>query len=293
MLYFRFNTDNFIAPKQIQFITPYKDGQPISETYTEEVSLSLGEIETYFFEKLRTELGLNEIGIGHAMYDVLDIPSDSFSVNDEAVGNCDGVLKYVFSEYTKLPIKELNDKSLQDLGIAIEFCKRIENDKNELLLSHYVQQNGLSYITEDVLWKNMTDEEKARKFSAYFEKISSAGKELIIVDPYLFKDESDDYCNLLTLVINNSKAQSVIIITEQKNYRQSSYDKITNNLNTTVTIKYNNDFHDRFWIADRRKGFYTGTSFNGVGKRIALINLLSPDDVTEIITELTQQTIIS
>lgn len=64
-------------------------------------------------------------------------------------------------------------------------------------------------------------------------------------------------------------------------------------MNTTVTIKYNNDFHDRFWISDRKKGFYTGTSFNGVGKRIALINLLSPDDVTEIITELTKQTIIS
>ena len=89
----------------------------------------MGEIETYFFEKLRTELGLNEIGIGHAMYDVLDIPSDSFSVNDEAVGNCDGVLKYVFSEYTKLPIKELNDKSLQDLGIAIEFCKGLKTIK--------------------------------------------------------------------------------------------------------------------------------------------------------------------
>jgi len=293
MLYFRFNTNNFIAPKQVRIITPYKNGQPLAETYTEEYSLSLGEIEAYFFEKLRIELGLSEIGIGSALYDVLGIPSDSFSINDETVGNCDGVLKYIFSEYTKLPIKELDDKSLQDLGITIEFCKRITNNKSELLINHYMQQNRLSYITEDVLWKNMTAEEKARKFSAYFEKISSTGKELIIVDPYLFKDESDDYCNLVTSVINNSKAQSVIVVTEHKNYRQLSYDKISNNLNTTVTIKYNSDFHDRFWIADRKKGFYMGTSFNGVGKRISLINLLSQDDVTEIITELVQQTIIS
>lgn len=293
MLYFRFNTDNFLEPKQICAIAPYKDKRTFSGTYTEEATLGLGEIECYFFEKLRKELGLSEIGMSSALCDALDIPSDSFSVDDEAVGNCDGVLKYIFSEYVKLPIKELGDKSLEDLGISIEFCKRIDNEKSEFLLNHYMQQNGLSYITEDVLWKNMTAEEKVRKISTYFEMISSEGKELIIVDPYLFKDENDDYCNMLSAIINNSKAQSVIVVTERRNYQPASFDKISSNLNTTVTIKFNNNFHDRFWIADRKKGFYTGTSLNGVGKKISLINLLSSNDVTEIITELFQQAIIS
>ena len=53
-----------------------------------------------------------------------------------------------------------------------------------------------------------------------------------------------------------------------------------------IKIKYSYDFHDRFWIADRKKGFYTGTSINGIGKRISLINLLSEEDVEIIIDEL-------
>ena len=289
MLYFRFNTDDFVAPKAIF----YSNEKIVSESDSKESLFGLGEIEIYFLRKLQTELGLNEIGMGSALYDVLGIPCDSFSVNDEAIRNYDGVLKHIFSEYAKLPIRELDDKSLQDLGIKIEFCKRIANDKCERLISRYMQQNALSYITEDVLWKNMTNEEKVKKFATYFEKISSEGKELIIVDPYLFNDESDDYCNMLTSIINNSKAQSVIVVTEQKNCRQSSYDKISMNLNATVILEDNSNFHDRFWISDRKKGFYTGTSLNGVGKRISLINLLSSKDVAEIIMELIQQGAIS
>lgn len=288
MLYFQFNTDNFIALKKRQT----EDNQSISEFYIEGSVFTLGDIKEYFFQKLHRELGLDGIGMNPAFYEALDIPLSSFSVNDESVGNCDGVLKYVFSEYAKLPIEELKNKSLQDLGISIEFCKRIGNDENNACIKHYMQQNNLSYIIEDVLWKEMTDEQKVVKFSMYFEKISSEDKELIIIDPYFFKDDRDEYCNILTSVIKNSKAQSVIIVTEQKNYKQLSYDKIFGNFNVPVTVEYNRDFHDRFWIADRKKGFYTGTSFNGIGKRISLINLLSTNDVTEIIEELRQRSII-
>lgn len=115
---------------------------------------------------------------------------------------------------------------------------------------------------------------------------------MLIIDPYFFKDDSDEYCNILASVIKNSKAQSVIIVTERKNYKQLSYDKIFGNFNVPVTVEYNRDFHDRFWIADRKKGFYTGTSLNGIGKRISLINLLSTNDMTEIIEELRQRSII-
>lgn len=292
MLYFRFNTDNFIAPQQTYSVTSYKDGKPVSEKYNETSLISLGDVESYFFKKLRIELGLDDIGIGLALYDVLGVPPDAFSVNDESIGSSDGVLKFVFSEYAKLPIKELDDRSLQDLGIKIEFCKRIANNESERLLNHYMQQNGFSYLTEDVLWKNLTNDEKVRMFSTYFAKISSEGKELIIVDPYFFKDESNEYCDMLASVINNANAQSIIVVTEQKNYKESSYNKISDKVSNAIEIKYSSDFHDRFWISDRKKGFYTGTSFNGIGKRISLINLLSENDVMEIIEELHQQSLI-
>lgn len=57
-------------------------------------------------------------------------------------------------------------------------------------------------------------------------------------------------------------------------------------------MKCSMDFHDRFWIANRKKGFYTATSFNGIGKRISLINLLTDDDVEEIVKEICNQSLI-
>lgn len=290
MLYFRFNTDSFKAPKQTVTVTPYINGIPSNETYTEEVEICLGDIETYFFEKLRTELALSEIGMNFALYDVLGVPYDSFGVNDE--GNIEGIIKFVLLEYSKLPIQKLDNKSLQDLGITIEFCKKISNKKGELMLNRYMKENNLSYITEDILWKNMTDEEKVEKFSSFFSDISSSGQELIIVDPYLFKDERDEYCNMLASVIKNAQAEKIIAVTECKNYSQSSHDKVTSIVGKEIEVKYSSDFHDRFWIANRQKGFYTGTSFNGVGKRISLINLLSANDVSEIIEELHQKSVI-
>lgn len=41
-----------------------------------------------------------------------------------------------------------------------------------------------------------------------------------------------------------------------------------------------------------KKGFYTGTSFNGIGNKISLINLLSENDVAEIVEELHQYSLI-
>lgn len=286
MLYFRFNTDNFVAPKQECTVTEYKDEKSISSPKKEIHTVDLGEIQTYFFKKLRDELYLSEIGINNALYDVIEIPIDAFGINDEVIGNFDGALKFVLSEYAKLPIKEINNKSLKDLGIDIEFCKRALNKEINSKIKTFMQNNNLEYITEDVLWKNMSDDEKISKFSENLIKIDSKGAELIIVDPYIFSSEQDDYCKMFASLLNLSKAETIIIITDERNYKKASYEKISSKMNKDIQIKYSDDFHDRFWIANRKKGFYTGTSFNGIGKKISLINMIHPDDVKEIIDEL-------
>lgn len=116
---------------------------------------------------------------------------------------------------------------------------------------------------------------------------------MIIIDPYLFYSEQDDYCGLLASIIKHSKAKTIIAITDKKNCKESSVEKIRSKSGKTIDIKYSSDIHDRFWIANRSKGFYTGTSFNGVGKRISLINMIPDNDVVEIIRELREQSIIS
>jgi len=292
MLYFRFNVDNFVAPQQEVTVTRYEGGKPILPAQKEIHLVTLGEIEGYFFAKLRDELQLSEVGIGSALYDVIGIPVDAFSIDDEVIGNFDGALKFTLSEYTKLPIKELDNKSLNDIGIKIEFCKRSLNNEIEAKLQKNLQKNNLEYITEEVLWKNMTDDEKAKKFSQYLLEIDSEGNELIIVDPYFFSSEESDYCDLLASILNQSKAGKIIVVTDKHNCKQASVNKISNKMNKVLEVKYSNCFHDRFWIANRKKGFYTGTSFNGIGKKISLINTLPQDDVKDIIDELSTQSLI-
>lgn len=292
MLYFRFNADNFVAPQQEVTVTRYEGGKPIFPAQKEIHPVTLGEIEEFFFAKLRDELQLSEVGIGSALYDVIGIPVDAFSIDDEVIGNFDGALKFTLSEYTKLPIKELDNKSLNDIGIKIEFCKRSLNNENEAKLQKYLQKNNLEYITEEVLWKNMTDDEKAKKFSQYLLEIDSEGNELIIVDPYFFSSEESDYCDLLVSILNQSKARKIIVVTDKHNCKQASVNKIFNKMNIVLEVKYSNCFHDRFWIANRKKGFYTGTSFNGIGKKISLINTLPQEDVKDIIDELSAQSLI-
>lgn len=291
MLYFQFNTEKFNPPQKTYSVTPYKNGSPISESYNETVLLSFGEVSRRFFGKVYTELNLN-IYMNHALYDVLDIPMGAFCVDNECTPKSDCEIQFELSEYTKLPIEELGNKSLQDLGIKIEFCKKIANNESERLLNQYMQQNGLSYITEEVLQKGLNNAEKANTFSEFFSEIFSVGKELIIIDPYLFKDDSDEYCDLLADLLNKAAAHSIIVITNQKNYKQSSYNKTSGKVNNTIEIKYSNDFHDRFWISDRKKGFSTGTSLNGIGNKISSINLLPENDVTEIIKLLCLQSLI-
>lgn len=85
------------------------------------------------------------------------IPVDAFSIDDESIKNCDKVLKYILSKFAKLPITELCDKSLQDMGINIEYCKCIVVIKIEQIINRYMKQNGLTYFTKEILWKSKTD----------------------------------------------------------------------------------------------------------------------------------------
>ena len=292
MLYFRFNKDNFVASQQECTAIEYKDGKPTAIPRNELYIIDFEQAQSFFFKKLRDELSLLEIGICLAYYDVVDIPVDAFSINDEIIGNFDGVLKFALYEYAKLPIKELKNKSLNDLGITIEFCKRASNGEVNSIIESYMGENNFEYVTEEVLWKNMTVNEKVNKFSGNLSKIGSKNVELIIVDPYIFSSEQDEYCEILASVLNSSEAKRIIIVTDKRNYKEESSLKVSAKINIAMDIKYSVDFHDRFWIANREKGFYTGTSFNGIGKKLSLINILTDNDVKDIIDELSNQSLI-
>ena len=52
-----------------------------------------------------------------------------------------------------------------------------------------------------------------------------------------------------------------------------------------IRIIESNDFHDRFWIADRERGLIIGTSLNQIGTRKFFVDELSQSDVAAVLAE--------
>ena len=253
-------------------------------------NIEVSDVLDAFNNKLKMELGIG-FNIINGINDLIGIPEVSFVINNDNAKIPDKLLQFVLLEYSKHSIEKIHNKSLQDLGMSIEIYLKKEEKIKQVLKNI---ENNNSILQEEVLLKNITNEEKLNCFSSFFSKIEAEEKELIITDPYLFKEsknkkEDDEYCNILAKIIMKSKAKSIRVITNYRNYNNDIHKKIENKLTQDIKIIWNDDFHDRFWIADRKKGFYTGTSINGLGKRITLINLLSKDEVKIIIDELNKK----
>lgn len=253
-------------------------------------NIEVSDVLDAFNNKLKMELGIG-FNIINGINDLIGIPEVSFVINNDNAKIPDKLLQFVLLEYSKHSIEKIHNKSLQDLGMSIEIYLKKEEKIKQVLKNI---ENNNSILQEEVLMKNITNEEKLNCFSSFFSKIEAEEKELIITDPYLFKEsknkkEDDEYCNILAKIIMKAKAKSIRVITNYRNYNNDIHKKIENKLTQDIKIIWNDDFHDRFWIADRKKGFYTGTSINGLGKRITLINLLSKDEVKIIIDELNKK----
>ena len=253
-------------------------------------NIEVSDVLDAFNNKLKMELGIG-FNIINGINDLIGIPEVSFVINNDNAKIPDKLLQFVLLEYSKHSIEKIHNKSLQDLGMSIEIYLKKEEKIKQVLKNI---ENNNSILQEEVLLKNITNEEKLNCFSSFFSKIEAEEKELTITDPYLFKEsknkkEDDEYCNILAKIIMKAKAKSIRVITNYRNYNNDIHKKIENKLTQDIKIIWNDDFHDRFWIADRKKGFYTGTSINGLGKRITLINLLSKDEVKIIIDELNKK----
>lgn len=112
---------------------------------------------------------------------------------------------------------------------------------------------------------------------------------LLIVDPYLFPSNPDtDYLrDLLSLVAPSIEKGIDLTIATKSNRNtvlEASFLSGLTSLRASATafIKPTNAFHDRFWIADGKRGLFLGTSLNGIGRRYAVADYLNDADVEEI-----------
>lgn len=159
---------------------------------------------------------------------------------------------------------------------------------SELILEHVVPKGSDLNSTVPIL-------------QTYLNKVG-VDNELIIVDPYFFSNSSNpnhasEVVSILSPYLSN--LQDLYIVTNSNSTNSTIKTDIISGIsgiNSAINIhhKQSNDYHDRFWISNNReKGMITGTSLNGFGNRLALIDRLNTSDVRDIVQNLENDGLIT
>ena len=95
--------------------------------------------------------------------------------------------------------------------------------------------------------------------------LKEAKKDIIIIDAYADKTVLDIIKDINVIVTLIVKTKTLLT-----NLDISRYNSQYNNL----TIKYNDSFHDRYFILDNNKIYHCGTSINRIGSKTFSINII-------------------
>lgn len=178
-------------------------------------------------------------------------------------------------------IMNINNELLEKYGLTLNTLA-ISSLDEYCEIKNGIDSGELEYVTEDLLWKNMSINDKASKLASYF-KFSTPIKELLIIDPYFFPKNADEqYFKLLKLTLTKIKSEKAKIVVRRSEYNESFADRIKASVTTEIEVICSNEWHDRFWIADKKQGIIVGASLNGIGRKISSIHRLTNDDISEI-----------
>lgn len=114
-------------------------------------------------------------------------------------------------------------------------------------------------------------------YSKLIDLMSLSKKELIIIDSYADKHVLDMISKLtipVTIILSNQSRLTELDI--------HKYNQQYNNL----TIIYNNTFHDRFLIIDKKEMYHLGTSLNNAGTKTFSINKIEDNRLINFIINL-------
>ncbi|MDA8439979.1 MAG: hypothetical protein M0Z51_14115 [Propionibacterium sp.] len=120
--------------------------------------------------------------------------------------------------------------------------------------------------------------------------------DLIITDPYLFpgrpQPDAAQYAQHVAALIAPllaDVARVTAVVNDQTNpavEQAVGVELAALNPGATLSTVRSEDFHDRFWIADRSRGVIVGASLNKIGGRIFFLDSLSDGDVFAVVHEL-------
>lgn len=135
--------------------------------------------------------------------------------------------------------------------------------------------------------------EKPEDVIERFPDIDSTGKTVVVTDPYLFQLQDEAYKHNVIKALKKLKA-SKIIYCHNNNPNRKMWQDVQTALNgCTLEYKKLDLYHDRHWFCvETKKGFYTGSSLSGIGKKYCTVDLLSEQTGNDFYKILTGQGVI-
>ena len=207
-------------------------------------------------------------------------------------------LPYVFTEQGVAMLSSVLHTSVAaDVSVQImrAFVAMRHYISNNLLEQRYI--NNMVLLNNEQISKNTNDIKKIQEtlnnfkeekevneiyfdgkiydaYSKIIDIFKEAKEELIIVDRYTDKTILDMIkdleCNIILITSKNTKLTKLDI---------EKYNKTYHNL----TIYYNDEFHDRYFIIDNKKIYHSGNSINHIGYRKSSIDVLSDSNLKRTI----------
>lgn len=160
-------------------------------------------------------------------------------------------------------------------------------------IQNHIIEHGLSslfynYITCDEITHPGLHTDQIEAIVLGVMKKLDGVRHLLIVDPFFYSNDPASLVLLEKIVASvSSRLEKVTIITNgtRSNNRDaihSAFKKIVPEIQFKDSVS--NEFHDRYWInLNSTKGIVVGTSLNGIGKKISMIDHASSADSKEII----------
>jgi len=146
--------------------------------------------------------------------------------------------------------------------------KQLETDKKLEEVFDYIA------TTKEVKQKIFFNGQIYDAFSLMVEIVEKAEKELILIDNYVD-------VNTLNILSKKRKQVDVMIVTSGKgNLTKKDVTKF-NSQYPKLTVKINEDFHDRFIIIDKKDVYHIGASIKDAGKKSFGITKLEEQDLID------------
>lgn len=142
----------------------------------------------------------------------------------------------------------------------------------------------MNIITEEVIPRGEDVSQIDSKLQLRLKNMIESEKTstLTIIDPWFFKIDSAQQDRLVAIFESASVKDLRVYFDRDDRINRENFKQKLNAVDISLTTKSTEEFHDRFWIVGNQ-GFYTGTSFNGLGKKLSLLKDLDSDEVQNII----------